>query len=80
MLCSMGIACVYHASQANSCTLEKVPRLYHVQPTLHARANDMCGCVLQLDLAYNFTTNVHSDIVCSGMQNSKIFCMWEMVQ
>ena len=37
-----------------------MPRLYHVQPTLHARANNMCGCVLQLDLAYNFTTNVHS--------------------
>ena len=38
-------------------------------------------CVdVSCNLVYNFTTNVHSNIVCSGMQNSKIFCMWEMVQ
>ena len=38
-------------------------------------------CVgVSCNLAYNFTTNVHSDMVCSGMQNSKLFCMWEIVQ
>ena len=30
-------------------------------------------CVgVSCNLAYNFTTNVHSDIVCSGMQKLKV--------
>ena len=39
--------CVYRASQANSCTLEKVPWLYHVQPSLlFMHVQMICGCVL----------------------------------
>ena len=31
VLCSMGIARIYRASQENSCSLEKAPQLYNIR-------------------------------------------------